>query len=120
MYCNWLCLCPFNTEHFESLQCYSFVFFLLGTSLYKSVSVNLEAFSYTVKLTLEEGWDLADAPDDAPDDGWSGNKSLNADSLKVTIIQEPAKAVSYTEDRLNVPVTNLHILIRTCNAIVGK
>ena len=72
VYCNWLCLCPFNTEHFEFLQCYSFVVFLLGTSLCKSVSVNLEAFSYTVKLTLEEGWDLADAPDD----GWSGNKSL--------------------------------------------
>ena len=38
----------------------------------------------------------------------------------MTIIQEPEKAVSYTEDRLNVPVINLHILIRTNNAIVGK
>ena len=38
----------------------------------------------------------------------------------MTIIQEPEKAVSYTEDRLNVPVINLHILIRTYNAIVGK
>ena len=38
----------------------------------------------------------------------------------MTIIQEPEKAVSYTEDRLNVPVISLHILIRTNNAIVGK
>ena len=116
MYRNWLCLCKFNTEHFEFLHCYGFVSYLLGTNLYKSVNVNLKAFLYTVKLTFEEGW----GPADAPDDGWFGNESLMLILWKWHLYKNLKNTISCIEDSLNVPIINLHVLIWTYNAIAVK